>query len=370
VAPTGNPSASDKVYHPTKLAAVVDMLVVEGVPVEEALRGVGVTPGELHSPGALVSIEQVLAACRNAIRFSGDPALAFRIGLSMHVSVYGMYGYAILCGADFRKTMSFCVKYHVLATPLVDLSFAERDGTGIWTIDPIVHASADDRLYRFIVEMQIGLTLSLMRDVMGPSFTPREIDLAYARSKTAPTFDSLKGTSARFSQPANRFVFDAKWLDAAAELGNRTTYAVVVALCDELLSDLALRTGPAGRIRASILEDISARPSLPVAARRLGTTPRTLRRQLAQQGTSFRALVDELKAQVAMKYLRETAMTNDDIAAALGFSDAANFRHAFRRWTGKSPRAFRSSRLPPFQVSTLIERAERGRASGKPHPNR
>jgi AraC-like DNA-binding protein len=78
-------------------------------------------------------------------------------------------------------------------------------------------------------------------------------------------------------------------------------------------------------------------------AKQFGTTARTLRRQLALQGTSFRALVDELRAQIAVKYLRETGMTNDDIAAALGFSDAANFRHAFRRWTGASPSAFKSN---------------------------
>jgi AraC-like DNA-binding protein len=66
-----------------------------------------------------------------------------------------------------------------------------------------------------------------------------------------------------------------------------------------------------------------------------------LRRQLDRQGTSFRELVDELRAQIAVKYLRETVMTNDDIAVALGFSDAANFRHAFRRWTSKTPSQFR-----------------------------
>ena len=143
-------------YHPTKLAAIVDMLVADGVELTEALAGVGVSGNELHSPDMLVSVEQVMAGWRNAIRLSSDPRLAFRVGLSMHVSVYGMYGYAILCSADFRKTMDFCVKYHVLATPLVALSFAEQDQSAIWTIDPIIQSSLDDRLYRFIVEMQLG----------------------------------------------------------------------------------------------------------------------------------------------------------------------------------------------------------------------
>jgi AraC-like DNA-binding protein len=115
----------------------------------------------------------------------------------------------------------------------------------------------------------------------------------------------------------------------------------VVKLCDELLADLSLRTGVAGKIRASLLQDIAAPRTFAATARQLDTTTRTLRRQLQQQGTSFRKVVDELRTQVAVKYLRDTVMTNDDIATAMGFSDPANFRHAFRRWTGKTPGEFR-----------------------------
>ena len=120
------PSASDGIYRPTKLAAVVDTLSEDGVSPEEVLRGVGVGADELRSPDTLISLEQLLAGCKNAIRLSRDPSLPFRIGSMIHVSAYGMYGYAILCSTDFRKTFDFCVKYHVLAAPLVTFSFSER----------------------------------------------------------------------------------------------------------------------------------------------------------------------------------------------------------------------------------------------------
>jgi AraC-like DNA-binding protein len=353
VAHTGKPGPSDRIYPSTKLAAIVEALVADGFPVGEALSDVGVGPDELHSHETLVSLRQLLTACRNALRLSGDPSLAFRIGLSIHVSAYGMYGYAILCCSDFRKTMNFSVRYHVLATPLVALSFTERDGVAIWTIEPISHRLVDEPLYRFIVEMQMGVHLSLHRDIMGASFGPQEIAVTYSPSHEFTRTEALAGCKARFAQAANQFIFDGKWLDETAKLGNRTTYAVVESLCDELLADMTLRTGAAGKIRASLLQDIAMRPTLPATAKQVGTTARTLRRQLALQGTSFRALVDELRAQVAVKYLRETAMTNEDIAVALGFSDAANFRHAFRRWTGSSPRAFRFPGRPSLSRSTI-----------------
>jgi AraC-like DNA-binding protein len=80
---------------------------------------------------------------------------------------------------------------------------------------------------------------------------------------------------------------------------------------------------------------------LDAVARRLKIPPRTLRRRLHEEGTSYRALLDELRMQVSLRYLRETQLTVEEIAAALGFSDAAGFRRAFRRWTRRTPIAFR-----------------------------
>jgi AraC-like DNA-binding protein len=335
------PGFSDRIYRPAKLAAVVDILVEDGIPPVEALRDVGVPPDELHSPDALISLEQLLTACKNASRLSRDPRLPFRIGSSIHASAYGMYGYAILCSTDFRRTMEFCVKYHVLAAPLVEFSFREQEGLGLWTMAPILHHIVDEQLYRFVVELQIGVHISLLRDVMGPSFTPHEITLTYPQAGDFRLTEDLVGCELLFEQSENQIAFAAKWLDSPAKLGNRVTYPAIEALCDELLTDVALRTGIAGKIRMRLLQDIAKRPTFAATAKLLGASTRTLRRQLENQGTSFRELVDELRVQVAVKYLRETLMTNEDIAIALGFSDAANFRHAFRRWTDKTPSEFR-----------------------------
>ncbi len=261
------PSVSDRIYRPTKLAAVVDTLSEDGVSPQEVLRGVGVGADELHSPDTLISLEQLLAGCKNAIRLSRDRSLPFRIGSMIHVSAYGMYGYAILCSTDFRKTFHFCVKYHALAAPLVTFSFSERDGLGIWTIDPISHPLVDQQLYRFVIELQIGVHLSVQRDVMGPSFVPREITLTYPRADDFRLVEATTGCRVRFEQPANQFIFDRHWMDKPAKLGNRTTYAAVINLCDELLADLSLRTGVAGKIRSSLLQDMATRPTFAATAK-------------------------------------------------------------------------------------------------------
>jgi AraC-like DNA-binding protein len=257
-----------------------------------------------------------------------------------------MYGYAMLCSTDFRRTMEFAVRYHQLATPLATIAFHERDRMGVWTIEPLLHPRIDSLLYRFVTELQIATHISLHRDIMGESFKPREISLRYGVANDFQITPALVGCPVRFEQATNQIEFDSAFLDAPPKLGNRTTYPSAIALCDDLIADLVLRSGAAGRVRSLLSADVAERPSFATIAKLLKTTPRTLRRQLRLQNTSLRELSDELRVHAALRYLHETTMTMEDIAFALGFSDSANFRHAFRRWTGKAPQDFRREPAP------------------------
>ncbi|WP_456822559.1 AraC family transcriptional regulator [Bradyrhizobium sp. USDA 4502] len=318
------------------------MLRSQGAAADAILRDTNIALADVHSPQARISLTQLMTVCQNALRLSTDRHLPYRIGGSIHISTYGMYGYALLCCPDFRKAMEFAMRYHALAAPLVAIEFREDKASARWAIEPNLYALTDSALYRFVTEMQIGIHISLMRDIMGPGFVPAEIRLAYSEASDFELpFDQVR-CPVRFDQPVNEIVFTAQWLDRSADLGNKTTYPTIVALCDDLLGDLKLRVGVAGKIRAVLLRDIANPPSFEAIAKLLGMNDRSLRRQLRQQGFSFRGLRDELRTQIALKYLRNTTLSNEDIALALGFSDAANFRRAFHRWTNKAPSDIRS----------------------------
>ena len=79
---------------------------------------------------------------RNAAHPSTDTTLPFRIGAGMLVTAYGMYGFAILCSPDFRKTMDFAKRYHALAAPLAAIEFREIGDIAIWNIAPLGDAKS------------------------------------------------------------------------------------------------------------------------------------------------------------------------------------------------------------------------------------
>ena len=329
-----------KLHSATKLAALFDAIFDEGIPPTKALTSVQLQVDDLHLPSTRVSIDQMVEACRIAMTLTSDPHFALRVGTSIHLSAYGMYGYAILCSTDFRKTMDFAVRYHSLATPLTTITFQESRKRAKWVIAPISHPRMGAPLCRFVTELQIGIHLSLLRDVFGQSFVPQEISVidSAVNSRLTP---ELAGCPVSFEGRANEIAFDPSWMDRVPPLGNRTTHAALLPMCDKLLTELGQRSGVSGKVRQMLLENISERQAFESVAKRLSINERTLRRQLRSEQTSFREVLDELRMQLAIRYLRNTEMIAEDIAAAIGFSDAANFRHAFRRWTSESPSAFK-----------------------------
>lgn len=331
----------ERIYPVTKVATVAEALVSAGASMADALHGTQLSKTDIASPQTRVSLNQVIECYRNATRLSGDPGFAYQAGLRFHVSTYSMYGFAVLSSVDFRQTMKFAIEYHRLATPTASITFRENDGCGIWAVSPLPDLRVDGVLYRFLVEMQIGAHLSLHRDVMGAAFVPREIQLSYGAASDQDRYSALFGCNVLLGQAENQVRFDARWLDGTPQLGNDLTFSALTKLCDELLDDLDLHAGLAGKVRKLLLYNLAQPLDFEALANRLAMAPRTLRRRLQQENTSYRDLIDELRMRLAVKYLRDTQLTIEQIAVSLGFSETANFRHAFRRWTDQAPNEFR-----------------------------
>jgi AraC-like DNA-binding protein len=337
------PGADDKIYPTQKIAVLLEALACEGLPASRALVGVGLSEHEVADPATRVSLTQIITCFRNAVSLSPDPMFAYRTGLRFHMPAYGMYGFAMLSSMDFRQTMRFAERYHQLAGPLIDMAFAEEHGLGVWTITPKPHPKMDASLHRRVVELYFGIHTSLHRDVMGSEFAPSKLRVTFEPPSDPAAYAGVLGAPVRFRQPRNQLLFDARRLDHRPNLGNALTYAAVLDVCDRFVDELQRRAGIVGNVRHLLLTHLMQNLSLQEVARELAMSVRTLRRRLADQGSSYRQLTDELRRDVAINYLRETDMTVEDIAYALGFSDAANFRQAFRRWTSATPQQYRTA---------------------------
>lgn len=341
------PSIKDKIYPAAKIVVIVDLLAEEGIPVEQALADVALSPEQLRAPATKVSGAQVLQSCRNAAKLARDPQFAYRASSRFCVSTYGMYGFAALSSPNFRETIAFASAYHRLATPLVEVEFSEEGSAAVWSMTPLPLPDIDGPLYEFITRLHMGVLLSLHRKLLGAAFKPALVTYAFGQPHEDSEATAFFDCPVVYGEPTNIFTFEAAWLDRQPDFGNEHVYAELKQLCDGLLKEFELGTGVAGQVRKLILSNLSRPVGFERAAECLNMSGRSLRRRLHEEGTSFGQLFDELRVQVAIKYVRDTDLSVEDIASAMGFSDAASFRQAFRRWTNAAPSEYRRPRMNP-----------------------
>lgn len=140
----------------------------------------------------LTSIGQYATVCRNAISLSCDPATPFKVGRKLHLSAYGMYGYALMSCLSLRDYFKLGVKYHRLATPTVAIEWTEYPDRMVWTFPDAFISSPSRELREFIIEQQYTQHVTHLQDVAGGLCPPIKACFSYA----APACGHLPGISA------------------------------------------------------------------------------------------------------------------------------------------------------------------------------
>jgi len=337
------PRYNERIYAPYKIAALVEVLAEQGIPPSLSLQGTGVDETRIYDATALTSIRQYVDVCGNALALSADPATPFLTGSRLHLSAYGMYGYALMSCLEMRDYFLLGVKYHSLATPTLTIEWSERDDKAVWTFpDAIVSYDSPD-IRRFLIEQQYTQHVTHLQDVFGRPCFPVRACFSYAAPPHAAIYERFLGCPCEFGHPQCELHYDAAILDQRPRLAHRLTATVLQQTCEGLISNASTLTGMAGEGYQRLLRRPGEFPDMEAIAAQLGMTSRNLRRHLQAEGTSFSAILDDVRSSLAVEYVRTTHMNGDDIALLLSFSESTNFRRAFKRWTGKTTREYRQA---------------------------
>lgn len=336
------PLLNERIYAPYKIEMLVEALAEQGISAEQCLEGSGLEPKDIHNPDTQTSVRQYLSVCRNAVHLSTDPAIAFKVGMRMHLSAYGMYGYALMCSVTIRDFFDLGVKYHKLATPTLSIQWREDNDNAVWYFPDAFISAPSKELKQFLLEQQFAQHVTHLKDVAGADCVPLRADFAFAAPKHMDSFERYLGCPCNFDQDEFALYYPASILDQKPQLAHRLTSTLLQETCDRLIGQAKTSVGTAGEVYQILMRTPGHFPAMEAVASALNITPRTLRRHLEGEGVAFGEILDDVKCALATEYLRTTKMTTDDIAALLGFTETANFRRAFKRWTGKAPGELRS----------------------------
>ena len=160
----------------------------------------------------------------------------------------------------------------------------------------------------------------------------------------APLAREMFGCEVAYAQAFAGITVPADVLDVPLRLSDPQAFEEAAAFCQRELDKLRANESLSARVRRLLLEKQSGFPSLSVTARLCHLTPRTLHRRLIDEGTSYRAILEDVRHTLAVEHLRAGHLSIEEIAYMLGYTDLANFRRAFKRWEKVPPSAHRPPR--------------------------
>ncbi len=319
-----------------KLNFISTTLSNRGIDLSYLIKGTDIELAALNDREYKINKEQIIAFYRNILALE-IPGVSLLLGASIKPKDYGLYGCTLLCCKDLRSLLEFSLQYHNLVTKTVNMSLhvdAELAQSCI-RFEDLLFASD---LTQFNIELQCVIVLSLVRDFLDcENFSFDELRFSFDKPKHHQGYEDFFSCPITYGNQYSEFVFsDDKW-SLNTPKSNPLAMPLLLSQCDTVLGSVLSKND----FLITINKWIDANMHKDLCAENLASdlylTPRTLRRKLSEQGTSFRDIVKELRCSTAKKLITETQLTIEDIGCSIGFNDVSNFRAAFKKWTGQTP---------------------------------
>lgn len=333
-------TCDDKIFSLAEVLAAVNVTGCDEQQLTQCLAAGSLAPCDLYNPQSRLSLNQHALIHEAFNHCSGNSLLGLEVGKRLHLTSYGIVGFALLSSATLREALNVAAQFGLLMNFKLGLHIDdEEDSTHLELSDQYGLSHNQEGFWCYL---EISKLITLLQDILGPGFKCQGIDLAIdATPQEQARVRSSLGMEVRFNCDRTAIRIASHWLDSKLAQANSITHASCKATCQAQLRDLIQKYDLSYQVQNLLLGSGQCIASLSDIADRLHLSPRTLRRRLDALGTSYNALLVEVRKKLAIRYLLNTPMTTEAISEQLNYSDAANFRHAFKRWTGRSPREYR-----------------------------
>lgn len=310
-----------------------------GLRVDAGLAGVGLTRADLENPELRVSpqaADRLLSHATRAVPDFGLIAAEHLQPVHLDLVEYAARSQPTLLGA-FEHAIRYYALVHdgfeaglVLDQNLVTF----RVGFGAHELVPAAHD--------FVLAVHV---LAARRMTGKPDLNPAAVHFKHSRPENVARYERLFRCPLHFNQPHDALLYPRADLDMTLVAADSGLAQLLERHATEALQRLGRSALLRERVREFVRQDLTGKLTAEHMAKRLGMSPRTLHRRLVEEGITYRALVDDVRREMALHCLRDPQLSIGEVGYLLGFTTSAAFHRAFRRWTGTTATQYRLSLL-------------------------
>lgn len=307
----------------------------EGADHEALARQFNLDETALASPEARISIPRFMRMGEAAIKLTGNRALGLRMGALSRPVDAGLAGLAAETAPTIGQALVRLVRYSRLTSQNSrghpDTNPDKRE-VRFYSIRPY------NRFNYFVVDSVLAAWTQLARTLSGRYDVLEKVRIEYPSIGLDDLFESWFRCPVEFGAADNSLTLkNGAWRQPSSQ-AHPAMHEQLCMMCERELERIKRGWSTSDRVRHLMTPLFRGEtPGLETVAARLGTSPWTLQRQLAAEGTNFRLLLDQTRQQLALDYLKETNSSLSEIAWLLGFANPPAFHKAYQRWFGVSP---------------------------------
>jgi AraC-like DNA-binding protein len=312
-----------------------------GIDAEPALFGAGISRRQLSQDDIGLSVESQYRFLELAATEANDQALGLHVAAAMDLRSIGILFYLTGSARTVSEALENLARYSRTANEALVVEILRQKDEIILTIR---HLQEFDEPHRQFFELLALWFIRMLHTETNRDFTLLRVTFTHARNADLREVHRLLRCPVDFRQAVDSWVLPQRVMDLPIVSGDSQLLKILTAHADDLLAERQSITGLQSMVAnhlASLLPSGESRAAM--VAQQLGMSSRSLTRHLANEGTTFGEILDQVRQRFAARYLTDDRMSVQQIAWLLGYSEVAAFNHAYKRWTGTTPRRTRNA---------------------------
>jgi AraC-like DNA-binding protein len=306
-----------------------------GVATDPILKAANISRHQIDNSNAPIAVADQIKFLNLIAEAVNDDLLGLHLALTAELRAIGLLYYVLASSDLIIQAMQQAVRYGSIVNEGVVQHVIDSDAIGI----SFRYVGVSRHTDRHQIEFWMTALVRIFRQLTGLRVLPLKLRLMHRRTLTSE-FSEMFGDDIEFGADTDEILFARTLRETPIVSADPYLNKLLVSYCEQAVSH---RKRSRGSFQARVENALA--PLLPhgkatvtEAARRLGVSPRTFARRLAEEGQTFSSVLENLRSDLANQYLEDGDLPVSQIAWLLGYSEAASFSNAFRRWTGKSPR--------------------------------
>jgi AraC-like DNA-binding protein len=322
----------------------ITALKKHNVAIAPLLRRVGLSERDFEGRQPRISAASQAKFLEYAAEATDDSAFGLHLAAEANPREAGLLFYVTSAANDIDEALTLFARYSRIANEAVRIKRAHaREGL----IAEISFIGLPRHTAKQVTEFGIAATIKALREIAGRNIRPTRLSFIHQRNSDLPAFELFFGCPVEFGASSDQVAFSNETLALPLVTEDPHLLETLRPICDTAAKE---RGTAIGSLRAAVENE--AQKLLPHGkakrhrvAKSLGHSERTLTRKLADEGTTYEEVLDQLRQSLALQYIKEQGVSLSQIAWLLGYGGSTSFNHAFRRWTGRSPSVARNEKL-------------------------